>query len=134
MNGSEDKTAGYDSNSSTLAWAKKLQAIAQTGLTYAQDQYDIERYQSVRQIAAEMLAANSTGLSSTQLIDLFTSEIGYATPKSMSAPPYFQTKVYCWCGNAATVAGLSLEVGRMSATALAWLRSAKSKKSLVTMS
>ncbi len=68
-------------DNATLAWAKKLQAIAQTGITFAKDQYDIERYERVRQIASEMLAANSTGLSSAQLIDLFASEIGYATPK-----------------------------------------------------
>ncbi len=77
----DNTTTKDETNSSTLTWAKKLQAIAQTGITYAKDQYDIERYQSVRQIAAEMLAATSTGLSSTQLIDLFASEIGYATPK-----------------------------------------------------
>ena len=39
-----------------LTWAKKLQAIAQTGLTYARDPYDRERYTSVRQVAAEMMA------------------------------------------------------------------------------
>ena len=37
-------------------WAKRLQAIAQTGLTFAQDPYDIERYQAVRKLVAEMLA------------------------------------------------------------------------------
>jgi ADP-ribose pyrophosphatase YjhB (NUDIX family) len=76
-----EKRSSNNPTSSVLTWAKKLHAIAQTGLTYAHDQYDIERYQSVRQIAADMLAANSTGLSSTQLIDLFASEVGYATPK-----------------------------------------------------
>jgi ADP-ribose pyrophosphatase YjhB (NUDIX family) len=81
MNAPENNTAKVGSGSNVLAWAKKLQAIAQTGLTYAKDQYDIERYKSIRQIAAEMLAANSNGLSSTQLVDLFASEIGYATPK-----------------------------------------------------
>src|SRR5207245_9861929 len=64
-----------------LSWANKLQAIAQTGLTYAKDQYDIERYRKVRNIAAEMMAANSSGMSSTKLVDLFTCEVGYATPK-----------------------------------------------------
>jgi hypothetical protein len=67
--------------SAFLGWAKKLQAIAQAGLTYAHDQYDIERYLSLRQIAAEMLAANYTGLSPTTLVDLFAREAGYATPK-----------------------------------------------------
>lgn len=42
-----------------LDWAKRLQAIARTGLTYAQDVYDIERHHSIQKIAAEMLAAGS---------------------------------------------------------------------------
>jgi len=65
----------------TLTWAKRLQAIAQTGLTYAKDQYDIERYQAVRQIASEMMSTCSTALSSGQLVDIFKCEVGYATPK-----------------------------------------------------
>ena len=42
-----------------LTWAKSLQAIAQNGLTFARDGFDIERYQAVRRIAAEMLAIGS---------------------------------------------------------------------------
>ena len=77
-----EKRAGKDgASSSLLDWGKRLQAIAQTGLTYAKDQYDIERYRSVRQIAAEMLAANSAGLSSAKLVELFALDVGYATPK-----------------------------------------------------
>lgn len=64
-----------------LDWAKKLRGIAQTGLSYTKSQYDIERYRSVRQIAAEIAAANSSGISSTEFVDLFTKEVGYATPK-----------------------------------------------------
>ena len=30
---------------SWLLWARELQAIAQTGLTFANDRYDVERYQ-----------------------------------------------------------------------------------------
>ena len=41
-----------------LVWAKRLQAIAQTGLTYAKDPFDIERYASIRSVAAEMMAAS----------------------------------------------------------------------------
>jgi ADP-ribose pyrophosphatase YjhB (NUDIX family) len=67
--------------STVLGWAKKLRGIAQTGLSYTQNQYDIERYRSVRQIAAEIMAADSSGMSSTEFVDLFTSEVGYATPK-----------------------------------------------------
>jgi len=44
-----------------LSWAQRLQAIAQTGLTYAPNQYDVERYEEVREIAAEMMAEGSHG-------------------------------------------------------------------------
>ena len=39
-----------------LDWAKRLQAIAQNGLTFAEGHFDVERYEQVRQIAAEILA------------------------------------------------------------------------------
>ena len=77
----DKKASKEDESPAELGWAKRLKAIAQTGLTYAKDQYDIERYESVRQIAAEMMAAEFSGISSAKLVDLFASEIGYATPK-----------------------------------------------------
>jgi ADP-ribose pyrophosphatase YjhB (NUDIX family) len=76
-----NKGAEDGESSTALSWTKRLQAIAQTGLTYAKDEYDIERYRNVRQVAAEMLAANFSGVSATQLVDLFARDIGYATPK-----------------------------------------------------
>ncbi|HEY9706890.1 MAG TPA: NUDIX hydrolase N-terminal domain-containing protein [Oculatellaceae cyanobacterium] len=39
-----------------LEWGKQLQAIAQNGLTYSENPYDIERYKSLQAIAAEILA------------------------------------------------------------------------------
>jgi ADP-ribose pyrophosphatase YjhB (NUDIX family) len=63
-----------------LSWARRLQAIAQTGLTYATSPYDEERYREVRQIAAEMMAHGSN--THVEAIgDLFSRERGYATPK-----------------------------------------------------
>jgi len=64
-----------------LNWAKRLQAIAQNGLTFSEDKpFDLERYEAIRQIAAEMMAtAAQTELQ--PVLDLFTGEIGYATPK-----------------------------------------------------
>ena len=63
-----------------LEWAKRLQAIAQTGLTYAQNHFDIERYESIREITAEIVAAHSDAdLSFVRA--LFANEAGYATPK-----------------------------------------------------
>jgi len=38
-----------------LRWAKMLQTMAQTGLTYATDSYDIARYKAICEIAFEMM-------------------------------------------------------------------------------
>ncbi len=63
-----------------LRWVKRLQAIAQDGLTYAQDDYDVGRYEQLREIAAEILASHSTGElgDARRLLEL---ETGPATPK-----------------------------------------------------
>lgn len=63
-----------------LRWARRLQAIAQSGLTYAKDPFDIERYKSVTKVAAEMAAAHS-GVDPDHVYGLFGEETGYATPK-----------------------------------------------------
>ncbi len=68
------------SNIQWLDWTKRLQAIAQNGLTFARDPYDIERYRAIRQIAAEMLA-QSSGLDLPVVLGLLEKEVDYATPK-----------------------------------------------------
>ena len=37
-----------------LDWIWRLQAIAQSGLTYAPGEYDRQRYEQIRALAAEM--------------------------------------------------------------------------------
>lgn len=65
-----------------LSWAKRLQAIAQTGLTYAKDPYDIERYEAIREISAEMMSGGTTPrIDPATLVDCFKRDTGYATPK-----------------------------------------------------
>jgi ADP-ribose pyrophosphatase YjhB (NUDIX family) len=63
-----------------LRWAKQLAALSQNGLTYSQSQYEIERYEQIRQIAAEMMSAGSE-LDAKTFVELFAREQGYATPK-----------------------------------------------------
>ena len=63
-----------------LSWAKRLQALAQTGLTFSRDDFDRERYAAVQAIAAEMLAAGS-GAQVASVLELLAAERGYATPK-----------------------------------------------------
>jgi ADP-ribose pyrophosphatase YjhB (NUDIX family) len=63
-----------------LLWARRLQAIAQTGLTFVQDPYDQERYEQIRALAAEIMAGYS-GAELSRIESLFTEQSGYATPK-----------------------------------------------------
>ncbi len=63
-----------------ISFAQRIQAIAQTGLTYAQSPYDTERYGELAGIAAAMIAGpepEKIALASR----LFAAEAGYATPK-----------------------------------------------------
>ena len=64
-----------------LTYGKRLQAIASTGLHYARDQFDRERYVEISSIANEMLAA--LGTVPIERIEGLVSDFarGYATPK-----------------------------------------------------
>jgi len=63
-----------------LDWARQLQALAQTGLAYDAKPYHAERYERVRRIAAEMMAAGAGG-SASAFEASFAAEAGHATPK-----------------------------------------------------
>lgn len=63
-----------------LKWAQELQALSQSGLTYCQNPFDIERFQSVRDIAAEIVSTYSQ-IDLATIINLYDTEAGYATPK-----------------------------------------------------
>ncbi|HZR43399.1 MAG TPA: NUDIX hydrolase [Ktedonobacteraceae bacterium] len=67
-------------NPKWLQWAKALQAMAQTGLTYAKDPYDIERYTALREIAFEIMEIHSDA-DIEQIRAIFQYETGYANPK-----------------------------------------------------
>lgn len=61
-------------------WARRLEAISQNGLEFSTDQYDRLRYEQVRTVAGEILAAGSNQ-PLARIPDLFGHEAGYATPK-----------------------------------------------------
>ena len=69
-----------DKNEKWLSWAVELQALAQAGLTYGHDRFDMERYERIRAIAAEMIACK-TDIPAGKVRDLFCNETGYQTPK-----------------------------------------------------
>lgn len=63
-----------------LEWAKRIQSLSQAGLTFSKDIYDIERYEELRKISAEIIN-EYTGLEMEKVKDLFANEKGYQTPK-----------------------------------------------------
>ena len=63
-----------------LKWAIEIQSLAQSGLAYTDNVYDIERYKRLREISAEMLV-EKTELNIGKVKDLFCNEVGYQTPK-----------------------------------------------------
>lgn len=63
-----------------LTWAREIQAIAQTGLAFEPNVYDRERYERLRAMAAEIMAAH-TSHDPAELVALFGMQHGYATPK-----------------------------------------------------
>lgn len=58
----------------------ELQAIAQSGLAYCKDEFDIARYKRILEIAADLLVSGSS-YSYEHILELFNSDNGYCTPK-----------------------------------------------------
>ena len=63
-----------------LSWAREIQAISQTGLTYNMDNFDTLRYKRLMEIAAEIVD-NHSRLEPDSILDNFKLQPGYATPK-----------------------------------------------------
>ena len=72
-----------------LEWAKELQFIAQAGLTYTKDPFDKERFERVREIAAEIISLQGR-LPLTQVKDLFCNETGVSDAQARYPRSYFQ--------------------------------------------
>ena len=69
-----------NNNEKWLQWAIELQSLAQAGLTYGKDVYDLERYERIREISAEIIT-HMTDIPLNKVKDLFCNEIGYQTTK-----------------------------------------------------
>ena len=63
-----------------LDWAREIEAISQTGLHYALNEYDRQRYLRLQVLAGEILHCY-TQVPEEQLLQSFTAQKGYATPK-----------------------------------------------------
>lgn len=63
-----------------LKWAMEIQSLSQSGLSYTNNAYDIERYERLREISAEMIEEKSN-IPLEKVKNLFCNEKGYQTPK-----------------------------------------------------
>ena len=63
-----------------LEWAREIQALAQSGVTYSLNDFQTMRYHRLMEIAAEIINEH-TGLETQTLFDVFREQKGYATPK-----------------------------------------------------
>jgi ADP-ribose pyrophosphatase YjhB (NUDIX family) len=63
-----------------IEWAREIQALAQTGLTYAQNHYEVDRNRRLSEIAAEILSATTT-IKFESAVESFLGQKGYSTPK-----------------------------------------------------
>ncbi len=63
-----------------VEFAMRIQSLAQAGLAYGKNEYDIERYEELRSIAAEMLSCK-TEEPVEKVKEFFCNETGYQTPK-----------------------------------------------------
>ncbi|OXM13615.1 NUDIX hydrolase [Paenibacillus herberti] len=88
-----------------LSWAREMQAIAQTGLTYSRDVYDSERYEQLRALSVEIMQAY-TEAGEKEITMSFAAGSGYATPKVDVRGVIFQEGKLllvreksdgCWC-------------------------------------
>ena len=81
--------AKMDQREQWLAWAVELQSLAQAGLHYGKDPFDLERYERIRSIAAEMVSLQGE-IPLDKVKDLFCCETGYQTPKLDTRAAIFQ--------------------------------------------
>ena len=63
-----------------LKWAREIQALSQTGLTYSENDYQNQRYRRLMEIAAEIVEGHSD-LPGEPVLQNFLVQPGYATPK-----------------------------------------------------
>jgi len=63
-----------------LHWARTIQAVAQTGLIYAESPFDRERYKKLHDLALDVFAAH-TGEAPAVIEGWFAAQPGYPTPK-----------------------------------------------------
>ena len=63
-----------------IDWAREIFSLSQSGLTYSQNEYDLDRYKRLQAITAEMIASESA-ITKESALESFSMQAGYITPK-----------------------------------------------------
>lgn len=63
-----------------IEWAREIYSMSQVGLTYTENEFDIERYKRLQEISAEMIESQSE-FSLESVLESFSMQAGYVTPK-----------------------------------------------------
>jgi ADP-ribose pyrophosphatase YjhB (NUDIX family) len=69
-----------DQSPKWLEWAREIYSLSRVGLTYTKNEFDLERYKRLQEIAAEIIASQSE-LTKEAIFDSFSMQAGYVTPK-----------------------------------------------------
>jgi hypothetical protein len=78
--------------------ARQLQSIAQAGLAFSDNKYDIDRYQQLKDIALGMFS-EITDIKTEKLNSIFSAEKGYQTPKvDIRGVVFREEKILMVCG------------------------------------
>ncbi len=80
--GLNERTIALKNNDESpwLTWAREIQAIGQTGLTFSTSSFDTQRYGRLMEIAAD-ITQNHTTIPKQTILDNFRIQPGYATTK-----------------------------------------------------
>jgi len=72
--------AGKPSSPPWLTLAREIYTLSQAGLAYSKNDFDLERYQRLQEISAEIMAGQSA-LEKEAILESFSIQAGYPTPK-----------------------------------------------------
>ena len=106
-------------DSPLLSWINRLAAIAQSGLAFSPGEFDRQRYDQIRSIAAEMATWPTGDVASVEAV--FASASGYATPKVICRAAVFRDDRILMVRETAdgkwTLPGGWIDIGESPATA-----------------
>jgi ADP-ribose pyrophosphatase YjhB (NUDIX family) len=69
-----------DESPKWLQWAREIYSLSQVGLTYNKNEFDLQRYKRLQEIAAEMLTSH-LNMTKESVLESFSMQSGYVTPK-----------------------------------------------------